>query len=168
LFNGATEACDGTSQPIDTLPITITQIGVTLVSYLGNEGTWGTRLFRRDLRARVQDPFDEMVALLERREHRGGLNQPTRREHITNMMRRGIMSYAERAILLRRSEAQWRMGHGNPAPHELITGSGGADLMIAGTRVIRELVEQHEKFVFVATEPSDLVLLSIGIWPSTL
>jgi hypothetical protein len=72
------------------------------------------------------------------------------------------MAYAERAILLRRSDAVWRMGHGNPAPYELITGSGSMDLMIESTRIIRELVEDHQKFVFVASEPSDRMLLTIG------
>ena len=102
------------------------------------------------------------MALLQRRERRGGLNQPSRRDTLSELARRGIMSYAERAILLRRSAAVWRMGHGNPAPYELITGSGSLDLMIEATRIIRELVEQHQKFVFVASEPSDRVLLTIG------
>jgi len=43
------EACDGTCSVHDTLPLTITQIGVCLVSYLGEQGAWGHRLFRRDL-----------------------------------------------------------------------------------------------------------------------
>jgi hypothetical protein len=54
------------------------------------------------------------------------------------------------------------MGHGNPAPYELITGSGDLNLMIESTKIIRELVEGHQKFVFVASEPSDRVLLTIG------
>src|SRR5215213_5580990 len=54
------------------------------------------------------------------------------------------------------------MGHGNPAPYELITGSGSLDLMIESTRVIRELVEGHQRFVFVASEPNDRMLLTIG------
>ena len=33
LFNGGVEACDGTNVVHDTLPLTITQIGVCLVSY---------------------------------------------------------------------------------------------------------------------------------------
>src|ERR1051326_4159734 len=38
LFNGGVEACDGTSLVHDTLPMTIAQIGVSLVSYQGNSG----------------------------------------------------------------------------------------------------------------------------------
>lgn len=41
LFNGAVEACDGTSIVHDTLPVTITQIGVCLVSYRGDPRVLG-------------------------------------------------------------------------------------------------------------------------------
>jgi hypothetical protein len=162
LFNGGVEACDGTQQTHDTLPLTIHQVGVSLVSYQGNQGTWGQRLYRRDLRVSGKNPVEEMVETLERREHRGGLNQPDRRNTLSELARRGIMAHAERAILLHRSDATWRMGHGNPAPYELITGSGSLDLMIESTKIIRELVEGHQKFVFVASEPRDRVLLTIG------
>src|SRR3989442_11634409 len=47
LFNGQVEACDGTSVPFDTLPITIVQIGVCTVSYRGDQGSWVHRLYRR-------------------------------------------------------------------------------------------------------------------------
>lgn len=162
LFNGGVEACDGTQQVHDTIPLTILQIGISLVSYQGDQGTWAQRLFRRDLRAASDDPVSEMLELLERRERRGGLNQPGRRDALSELLRRGIMAYGERAILLRRSDALWRMGHGNPAPYELITGSGSLDLMIEATRIIRELIEQHQTFLYVASEPSDRVLLTIG------
>jgi hypothetical protein len=162
LLNGGVEACDGTHQVHDTLPLTIFQIGVGLVSYQGNQGTWGHRLFRRDLRVNGPDPTEEMLQLLEQRAQRGGLNQPSQKDSLSELARRGIMSYAERAILLRRSTAPWRMGHGNPAPYELITGSGSLDLMVEATKVVRSLVEGHQKFVFVASEPSDRMLLTIG------
>ena len=162
LFNGGIEACDATRRVHDTLPLTIFQIGVSLVSYQGNQGTWFQRLFRRDLRVAGGDPAAEMQELLERREQRGGLNQPSRRDTLSELAQRGIMAYAERAILLKRSTATWRMGHGNPAPYELLTGSGNLDLMLESTKVIRELVEGHQKFVYVASEPTDRVLLTIG------
>src|SRR5690606_30918479 len=44
LFSGQVEACDGTSVVHDTLPITIAQIGVCLVSYHGEQGAWAHRL----------------------------------------------------------------------------------------------------------------------------
>lgn len=162
LFNGGVEACDGTQLSHDTIPLTVLQIGISLISYQGDQGAWAQRLFRRDLRAAGDDPVQEMVDLLERRERRSGLNQSSRRDTLSELARRGIMAYGERAILLRRSNAVWRMGHGSPAPYELLTGSGSLDLMIEGTKIIRELIEQHQKFVFVASEPSDRVLLTIG------
>jgi hypothetical protein len=164
LFNGGVEACDGTRQVHDTLPLTIYQIGVSLVSYQGDQGTWAHRLFRRDLRSQASggSPADEALELLKRRSQRGGLNQENTRDSISNMAGRAIMAYAERAILLKRSNAIWRMGHGNPAPYELITGSGTMDMMIESTKIIRELVDGHQKFLFVASEPSDRLLLSIG------
>ena len=70
LFNGGVEACDGTSVVHDTLPLTITQIGVCLVSYNGNHGSWVHRLFRRDLRSRQSNLVDEVMTVLERREKR--------------------------------------------------------------------------------------------------
>jgi hypothetical protein len=56
LFNGGVEACDGTSVVHDTLPLSITQIGVCLVSYSGEQGAWVHRLFRRDLRKQAGEP----------------------------------------------------------------------------------------------------------------
>src|SRR5712692_6569118 len=60
LFNGAVEATDGTVVSHDTLPITVTQIGVCLVSYRGDQGSWVHRLYRRDLKAASKrDPIEE-------------------------------------------------------------------------------------------------------------
>ncbi|HEY7065731.1 MAG TPA: hypothetical protein VII06_29925 [Chloroflexota bacterium] len=162
LFNGGVEGCDGTQQTHDTLPLTIAQVGVSLVSYQGNQGTWGQRLFRRDLRVGSGALAEDMQALLERRDAHAGQNQPGRRDRLSDLMRRGIMTYAERAILAERSTAPWRLGHGSPAPYELITGAGLRDFMVESTKVVRALVEDHQKFVFVASEPSDRLLLTIG------
>lgn len=114
LFNGGVEACDGTIATHDTLPVTITQIGVSLVSYRGDQGSWGHRLFRRDLRASGASAIDETLELLERRRRRGSVDQPSKRDQLSDLARRGIMAFAERAVLLRKSNAVWRMGHGNP------------------------------------------------------
>lgn len=162
LFPGRVEACDGTRATYDTLPLTIYQIGVSLVSYRGSQGSLGYRLYRRDLRVANNDPVAEMTDLLKRRAQRGGLNQPSRQDTLSELAGRGIMAYAERAMLLDRSSAPWRMGHGNPAPYELVTGSGSLDLMIEATRLIRRLVEEHQRFIFVASEPSDRLLRTIG------
>jgi hypothetical protein len=162
LFNGGVEACDGTNDNHDTLPLTIYQIGVSLVSYAGDRGTWHQRLFRRDLRLSNRDPVEEVLELLARRGRRAAVNHSNRHDAFSELFQRALMSYAERAILLRRSNAVWRMGHGSPAPLELLTGGGFVELMVQATRIVRELVERHQKFVFVASEPKERALMTVG------
>lgn len=162
LFNGAVEACDGTSSVHDTLPITIVQIGVCLVSYRGDQGSWVQRLYRRDLRVAGLDPVEEIVEVLERRRRRDACDVSSRRDTLSDLGRRGIMTYAERAVLLRKSEAPWRMGHGNPTPYELLTGSGSMELLTAGLEVLRELILEHRRFVFIPSGPAERLLLTIG------
>src|SRR3989440_12111197 len=167
LFNGGVEACDGTSLVHDTLPITIAQIGVSLVSYQGDQGTWVHRLFRRDLRVGGLDPIDEAIALLERRSKRDSTDVRSTRDKLSEFTQRGIMAYAERAILLHKSQALWRMGHGHPVPYELLTGGGlviGGDMPLLrySMKMWRELLMQHKRWVFVTSAPSDRVLLTLG------
>ncbi len=162
LFNGAIEACDGTCVVHETLPLSIAQIGVCLVSYAGEQGAWVQRLFRRDLRVRGKDPLHEALSILERRDERSGVRQPDKREGLTELGRRGIMAYAERAVLLKKSMAPWRMGHGNPAPYELLTGSGSMELLIASLDLLNELIVQHRRFVYIPSAPGERVLLTIG------
>src|SRR6266567_881783 len=167
LFNGSVEACDGTSLVHDSLPITIAQIGVSLVSYQGNQGTWVQRLYRRDLRVGGLDPIDEAMALLERRRKRDSTDVQSTRDRLSDFTQRGIMAYAERAILLHKSEAIWRMGHGHPVPYELLTGGGlviGGDMPLLrySMKMWRELLMQHKRWVFVTSAPSDRVLLTLG------
>jgi hypothetical protein len=163
LFPGGVEACDATVQSHDTLPLTVTQIGVSTVAYNGSQGTWVQRLFRRDVRETLPDPTQEALLLLERRESRGGLNQTDEQDDLSRLARRAIMSYAERAVLLRRCSSPWRMGHGSPAPVELLVGTAGTlDLMIEATRMIEELICQHQKFVFVPSEAAGRLLLTLG------
>jgi hypothetical protein len=162
LFNGDVEACDGTVQVHDTLPLTVYQVGVSLVAYQGGQGTWLQRLYRRDLRVAPEDPVEEALALLERRAERGGLDQPSVRDQLSVLARRAIMTYAERAILLHEARAPWRLGHGSPVPFELLTGSGSVDLMIQATRLLEELIVGHKRFLFVPSAPAQRLLLSIG------
>lgn len=162
LFAGAVEACDGTSVVHDTLPMTIVQLGVCLVSYHGDQGTWSHRLFRRDLRATGPDPVKEALDALERRQRRAAFGTSTRGDQLTDLARRGLMAYAERAVLLDRSTAPWRMGHGNPAPYELVTGSGSVQLVELSLGLLQRLICEHRRFVFVPSGPAERHLLTIG------
>lgn len=162
LFNGAVEACDGTSVLHDTLPVTIAQIGVCLVSYQGDQGSLVQRLFRRDLCVGGQDAVQEALDVLERRQQRAGLEQESRRDTLSDMGRRSIMAYAERAALLYRSKARWRMGHGSPTPWELLIGTGMVEMLERSVDLLRTLVLDHRRFVFVPSAPSARWLLTIG------
>lgn len=162
LFNGGVEACDGTVASHDTIPVTITQIGVCLVSYRGEQGSWVHRLFRRDLRTKGKDPVEETFDLLDKRKDRSAVDHTSHRDRLTSLARRGIMAYAERAVLLDRSDAVWRMGHGSPTPYELVTGSGMIDLVRAGLDLMRRLVLDHKRFVFIPSATSAREMLTIG------
>ncbi len=161
LFNGQIEASDGTMITHDTLPLTITQIGVCLVSYNGEQGSWGHRFFRRDLRARVADPVEEALAILERREKRKA--QDREEDSPSTLAGRGIMAYAERAILRDQSKALWRMGHGNPAPYEMLTGwwANRGEHLQASLDLVQWYVN-YKRFVFVPSAPRQRHLLTIG------
>jgi hypothetical protein len=161
LFNGGVEACDGSVQIHDTLPLTIYQMGISLVSYRGDQGTWGQRLFRRDLRQKGIG-IDELIEFLKRRSQRDSSAQDPGQDQLGELVQKTLLDYAERAILLHRSEAVWRMGHGNPLTYELLTGGGNLDVMVQATNVLRALVEAHQRFVFVAGEPRERLFLSLG------
>lgn len=162
LFNGAVEACDGTVVSHDTLPVTITQIGVCLASYAGQQGTWVHRLYRRDLRSSGRQLVEETLDLLDRRKHRSSVDRTSPRDRLSDLARRGIMGYAERAVLLDKSETIWRMGHGSPTPYELMTGSGFPELARASLELMRRLVFEQKKFVFVPSAPAAREVITIG------
>jgi hypothetical protein len=167
LFSGRVEACDGTSLVHDTLPITITQIGVALVTYKGNQGTWVHRLYRRDLRVSGFDPISEAMALIERRRLRDSTDARSTRDRLGELTHQGIMAYVERAVLLHKAQAPWRMGHGHPVPYELLTGGGlvvdgDMPLLSYSMEVWRQLLVANKRWVFVTSAPADRVLLTLG------
>lgn len=161
LFNGLVEACDGTVASVDTIPITITQISVCLVSYSGQQGSWTQRLFQRDFRGSGQNLLDEMYSLLEARKKRAAVDIESGADSLSMLARRAVMTYAERAILLDHSATPWRMGQGNPAPYELLIGSGRPEMVRTSIPVLRRLVD-HEKFIFVPSTIKDRLLLTLG------
>jgi hypothetical protein len=167
LFNGNVEACDGTCLVHDTLPITIVLTGAALVSYNGNQGAWLQQLFRRDLRIGGFDPIAEAMALIERRRLRDSTDASSTRDRLSDFTQRGLMSYTERAVLLHKAKAPWRMGHGHPVPHELLTGgglviNGDMPLLTQSIDIWHKLLAEHKKWVFVTSAPADRVLLTLG------
>jgi hypothetical protein len=161
LFNGQVEACDGTSVPFDSLPITIIQIGISTVSYRGDQGSWVHRLYRRDLRLGGNDPVAETLDVLEQRQKRASYDAGSRKDKLSELARRGVMTFAERSVLMDMCQAPWRMGHGNPAPYELLTGASMKELLDKSLLLLSRLVE-HQRFVFVPSAPADRLSLTIG------
>lgn len=161
LFSGDVDACDSTVQVHESLALTIVQIGIALVGYQGEEGTWSHRLYRRDLQGSPQNTVELARQLLEIRDPHSPRGPDDARNPITELGRRGITSYAERAVLTRMSDATWRMGSGSPAPYELLTGAGAMDLVLPSIDVLEELLVEHRKFIFVPTR-GHRSLLTIG------
>ncbi len=164
LFNGATEAADGTIVTHDTLPLTITQIGVCLVSYNGEQGSYMHRIYRKDLKIRGENLLEEILDLLEQRQRRGGQGQEEDSPQFKSALaQRGLMAYAERAILMEKSVANWRMGHGNPFPYELLTSFWASRLEMTRAAIsLFEKIAKFKKFVFIPSAPSRRELLTIG------
>lgn len=115
LFNGAVTACGSVSSIYNSVPISITQIGVCLVNYQGQHGSYSHRLFRRDLRYKNDDPIKEALDLIEKR--RSDEEANNKRERLSDIAVRGIKTYAERSILLEKSESKWILGNGSPIPN---------------------------------------------------
>ncbi len=160
LFNGAVTACGSFSITYDSLPISITQMGICLVNYQGQHGSYSHQLFRRDLRFNNCSSLEEAVALIERRQH----DDKTK---LNSLAMRSIRAYAERAILLEKANSKWLLGYGFPAPYELMMGfwanreevkDKSIDLM---TRLIN-----HERFVYVqACAQPELWVLGNALHP---
>jgi hypothetical protein len=163
LFTGEVEACDGTVLVHESIALTIIQLGVCLVSYSGEEGTWSHRLFRRDLRGTTSDPIQEAHQLLELRGHRAAVGQVSGQDRLSELGRRGLMTYAERAVLAGEATAPWRLGHGSPAPYELLTGAGAVRVLERGLDQVEHLLLEHRRFAFVPSAPRQRALLTIGL-----
>lgn len=162
LFTGGVEAADGTHFSHETIPLTVNQVGVCTISYRGDQGTYVHRLFRRDLRAGVIGDLELMFDLLNRRMRRSAIDASEDEDNLTRLARRGIMAYAERAVLLEECAAPWRLGHGSPAPVELLTGVGSMELLSRSLGLLRRFLLGHKRWLFVPSAPRDLLLLTIG------
>lgn len=160
LFTGDVEACDGLVQVHDSLALTVMQFGVGLIGYRGDEGTWSCRLFRRDLSGRPADTYEQAMRVVQERDP-GGSGRDPHAQVVAELGRRGLATYAQRAVLAQ-SNAPWRMGRGAPAPFELLSGSGAMRLVEPAVTVLRELLLEHRRFVFVPETTRERGLLTIG------
>ncbi len=163
LFNGSVLACGSTSAIYDTVPISITQIGICLVNYQGQHGSYSHRLFRRDLRFKSEDPIKEAINLIERR--KGDEVAGDKRGKLSTLAIRGIKTYAERAILLeKKGDANWLLGAGSPAPYELMTGfwASRKEMKDKSIGLMQKMVLDHQKFVYIQNSIRNPQLWTFG------
>jgi hypothetical protein len=182
LLSGVLTAADGAGTGHDGLAATLVSLGVALVRYDGALRSWRTTFLRHDFDAEAADPLAEVRSVLDRRAGRspegpGNGHRPGGdRDRLTYLLRRAFMAAAERKALLERGTTRWRMGHGVPAPLELLTGSGCMELIDEMLPVLEQLLLQETRWVFLpeglanralltvanALEPNELALLQKG------
>lgn len=170
LFNGQVEACDGTRVIVPTLPVTVVQIGICLTSYVGtgDGGSIVQRLFRHDITRRTSDAEGQVRDFISqrarRRKRRPGeeFGDDGRPLPLSDLLCRALMTYGERAMLADRSDKPWRLGHGSPMPYEMLIGSGREEMIWASLAVLRRLLVEHKRFVFVPSEISDQAIRTIA------
>lgn len=161
LFNGLVEACDANSHLFHSLSLQIIQIAVATTSYHGQEEMWAHRIFRRDIPLKGgSSVLDETLEILRRRS--GGPESNGGRRKITDMMRRGVMTYMERVVLADKAQAPWRVGHGNPLAYELLSGAGITELIQKSIPVLDRLILQHKRFLFIPSTTKKEHFLTIG------
>lgn len=158
LFPGRVEAVDGTSITYDSLPLDIVQLGVAIVSYGGVSATFSQRIFRKEI-ASSSDPYQAALEIIQMRDGRQGVGQ---KDGLSELGRRGVMTFAERKVLVDKAKAEWRIGHGDPCPYELLTGSGSMFLLDGALELLRRLIMEQRRFVFVPSAPNERGLLTLG------
>jgi hypothetical protein len=169
LFNGAVEACNGSFETLRSDSGEHVQIRVSLVSYQGNKETWKQKNFRRDIYLRPDSDKPRVT------DHHRGKNVNSQGHSSSDLSASRLLSLSERTILTEKSQALWRMGHGVPVPHVLLTDMGSAMhkknekmqkndeyLLRQSISILRTLLRDHQRWVFVSTNPSDNILRHIG------
>jgi hypothetical protein len=160
LLSGATAAADGVGAGHEGLAATLVALGIALVRYDGALRSWRTTFLRHDFDARVRRPLDEIRGVLDRRARRRA--EDGERDRLTYLMRRAFMAAAERKALLERGAARWRMGHGVPAPLELLTGSGSMELIDEVLPVLEALLLTEKRWVFLPDWSANPALLTLA------
>lgn len=151
LFNGAVTACGSTISLYQTVPLTISQIGVCLINYERQHGTYSHTLFRQDLRFKSENPIEDALNLIEKRKSVDGGGNKGRT--MSEIAVRGIKAYMERLLLLDRKheKSKWLLGNGDPVPHELMRGfwAGRKELADKSLGLMKRMLLDHQRFVYV-------------------
>lgn len=159
LFPGRVEAVTSMVASHDSLPLGITQLGAAIVGYGGTSGTFSQRLFRKELSTGNADPIRDALECMGVRHERSGMG---RRDLLSMLARRGLRDHSERAILLEKAQAEWRIGQGNPCSRNLLSGSGYPRLLMASLEMLSKLIGVHKKFVFVPHAMEERGYLTLG------
>ncbi len=164
LLCGDLTAVNGASAGHDGAAAALVAIGVCLVHYDGKLHTWRTSFLRRDQPVRGGDLVKEVCDLLNSRSCRSpaGTGPGGGRDRVTYLLRRGLMAAAERKALLEKAKGRWRMGHGMPAPLELLTGSGSMVLIDEALPVLENLLLDHKRWVFLLSPGSNFALATLA------
>ncbi len=166
LLCGGAAATGGYSSAHESPRLGVAQVGVCLTQYDGGGGGggWGMRLYRKS-QPIPGDPKEQALALLEdqaRRQAREAMRHDEPVDgNVAELTRRGIATFAERAVLLDKATAAWRFGRGPLAPLQLLTGGGGEALR-QGVTILRRFVESHPRFAFVSFPNGEPVMETIG------
>jgi hypothetical protein len=162
LLPGHVTACDGASAGHDGLTATVVSIGVCLVRYDGAVNSWRSTFLRHDYDARVSDPVGQLRAVLDRRAKRPDEDDGGPADPLHTLLRRGFMAAAERTALLEKATSRWKIGHGVPAPLELLTGAGRMDLVDITLPVLEKLLVSESRWVFLPATLSNRSLLTLA------
>jgi hypothetical protein len=162
LYNGLTEAVCGAYIAHETVPLSIAQAGICVVGYSGRHDQWYERLLRRELLIELDDPLAEAEAVLGLRDRWSRPGTPDRLHQLSELARRGFVSYMERRIMLTQCEGKWKIGYGQPAPLELLTGMGNMELLEMSLELLRALLLDDPRWVFVSQKSREVGLQSIA------
>jgi hypothetical protein len=164
LLCGGVTAVNGASASHDGVAASLVAVGVCLVRYDGEVNSWRTSFFRRDQPVHVGNRVQEIRELLDGRARRSavGTGPGAGRDQITYLLRRGVMAAAERRALLEKTNTVWRMGHGMPAPLELLTGSGSMSLIDEALPVLEQLLLRHTRWMFLLSPGSHFALATLA------
>jgi hypothetical protein len=164
LLCGGVTAVNGASASHDGMAASLVAVGICLVRYDGEVNSWRTNFFRRDQPVDAGDRAQEIRELFDLRGRRSGIGTGpgAGRDQITYLLRRGVMAAAERRALLEKTNTAWRMGHGMPAPLELLTGSGSMSLIDEVLPVLEELLLRRTRWMFLLSPGSHFALATLA------
>ena len=163
LISGNTTAVRGASVAHEGMAASLVSIGVCLTKYDGHFRSWRNVFMRHECDIRSDNPVAEIKAILNQRARRSRMGPAARgSDTLSKLMRRAFQSAAERKSLLEKCNSRWRMGHGVPAPYELLSGSGSMGLIDHILPVLEDLLINEKRWVFIPSSMSNLAFMTLA------